>query len=106
MPDLVVLFLAVSCVSLMLQVLAFWRLVVQRAESATEKLVGDGYLRTVGCRVLAATVYVVVAAVQLAGAGTLTSEALVVFTVIQTLWVTNSLADITIRRKLSDHGGG
>ena len=103
MPDLVVVFLAVSCLSLVLQVVSFGRLAVQRAGSPTEKLVGDGYLRTIACRVLAATVYVVVAAVQLAGAGTLTGEALVVFASVQILWQLNSLADIAIRRKL---GGG
>jgi hypothetical protein len=104
MPDLVVVFLAVSCVSLMLQVLAFTRLAVQKAASPTEKLVGDGYLRTIGCRVLAATVYVVVAAVQLAGAGELTAEALVVFTAVQILWQLNSLSDIRIRRELGNPG--
>jgi hypothetical protein len=100
MPDLVVVFLAVSCVSLVLQVLSFIRLAVQRAGSDVERLVGDGYLRTVACRVLAATVYVVVAAVQLAGAGTLSGEAVIVFTAVQSLWVGNSLLDIRIRRKL------
>ena len=100
MPDLVVVFLAVSCVSLMLQVLSFIRLAVQRASTPTVRMVGDGYLRTVGCRVLAATVYVVVASVQLAGDGTLTAEALVVFASVQILWQLNSLADIRIRRRL------
>jgi hypothetical protein len=100
MPDLVVVFLAVSCLSLVLQVVSFARLAVQRAGSPTEKLVGDGYLRTIACRVLAATAYVVVAVVQLAGAGTLTGEAVVVFTSVQILWILNSAADIRIRRKL------
>ena len=100
MPDLVVVFLAVSCLGLVLQVVSFIRLAVQRAASPVEKLVGAGYIRTVACRVLAATVYVVVAAVQLAGAGTLTGEALIVFTSVQMLWQLNSLADIRIRRKL------
>jgi hypothetical protein len=103
MPDLVVVFLAVSCVSLVMQVLAFIRLAVQRAGTPAEKLAGGGYVRTVGCRVLAATVYVVVAAVQLAGAGALTGEAVIVFAAVQILWVTNSLLDIGIRRRL---GGG
>lgn len=101
MPDLVVIFLVVSCLSLVLQVLAFIRLAVQRAASPVERLVGDGYMRTVGCRVLAAVAYVVVAAVQLAGDGTLTGEAVIVFTAIQGLWISNSLADISIRRKIS-----
>lgn len=100
MPDLVLAFLAVSCVSLALQVVAFVRLAVQRATSPTVKLVGSGYLRTTACRVTAATVYVGVAFVQLAGAGTLSGEALAVFTAVQTLWLLNSAADIRIRRKL------
>lgn len=104
MPDLVVLFLLVSCLSLVLQVLAFARLALRRARTPAEELVGGGYIRTVACRVLAATVYVVVGAVQLAGAGTLTAEALVVFASIQLLWWLNSLLDIRIRRALSQHG--
>ncbi len=97
-----VVFLAVSCLSLVLQVVSFARLAVQRAASTTEKLVGDGYLRTVACRVLAATVYVGVAVVQLTGAGTLSGEAVIVFTSVQTLWILNSAADIRIRRKLGN----
>lgn len=104
MPDLVLVFLLVSCLSWVFQVLAFIRMAERRAHTETEELVGGGYLRTVGCRVLAATVYVVVAAVQLAGDGTLSFEALVVFTAVQTLWWVNSLADIRIRRTLSQPG--
>jgi hypothetical protein len=101
MPDLVLVFLLVSCVSLMLQALAFVRLAVQRAQTPTEELVGDGYLRTVGCRVLVAVVYVVVAAVQLAGDGTLSAEALIVWISAQAVWLLNSLLDIRIRRTLA-----
>lgn len=102
MRDLVLVFLLVSCVSFVLQVLAFVRLVARRARTATEELVAGGYMRTVGCRVLAATVYVVVAAVQLAGDGTLSAEALIVFASVQGIWLLNSLADIRIRRTLSN----
>jgi len=101
MPDLVIAFLIVSCLSLVLQVLAFVRLAVQQAGTPMVELVAAGYLRTVGCRVLAATIYVVVAAVQLAGEGSLTPEALIVFTAVQIIWQLNSLADITVRRKLA-----
>jgi hypothetical protein len=104
MPDLVLVFLAVSCVSLVFQVLAFTRLVAQRAATPVEELVGGGYLRTVACRVLAAVIYVVVAAVQLAGDGSLSAEALVVFTAVQALWQANSLMDIRIRRTLGRTG--
>lgn len=101
MPGLVLVFLLVSCLSWVFQVLAFARLLERRARTATEELAVSGYLRTVACRVLAATVYVVVAAVQLAGDGTLSFEALVVFTAVQTLWWVNSLLDIRIRRRLA-----
>lgn len=100
-PDLVLVFLLVSCVSLVFQVLAFTRLIAQRALTPVEELVGAGYLRTVACRVLAATIYVVVAAVQLAGDGTLSTEALIVFSTVQFLWISNSLMDIHVRRILS-----
>lgn len=101
MPDLVLIFLLVSCLSLVFQVLAFVRVALRRARTPVEELVGGGYLRTIGCRVLAATVYTVVAGIQFAGAGTLTFEALVVFTGVQLLWISNSLLDIRIRRHLS-----
>jgi len=99
-PDLVLVFLLVSCLSLVFQVLAFARLAIQRAKSTAEELAGGGYLRTVACRVLAATIYVVVAAVQLAGDGSLSAEALIVFSSVQAIWITNSLLDIRIRRAL------
>ncbi|HEX3960919.1 MAG TPA: hypothetical protein VHZ03_30590 [Trebonia sp.] len=104
MPDLVFVFLLVSCVSLMFQVLAFARLATRRARTSTEELVGGGYLRTIACRVLAATIYVTVAAVQLAGDGTLSFEALIVFTSVQLLWMGNSLMDVRIRRILGQRG--
>jgi hypothetical protein len=103
-PSLVLVFLLVSCVSLVFQVMAFGRMAVLRARSPAEELVGGGYLRTVACRVLAATIYVVVAAVQLAGDGALSAEALIVFTSVQAIWVTNSLLDIRIRRNLQSGG--
>lgn len=104
MPDLVLVFLLVSCLSLVFQLLAFIRLALRHARTPVEELVGGGYLRTVACRVLAATIYVVVAASQLAGSGTLSAEALVVFGGIQALWLVNSAMDIRIRRTLSQSG--
>jgi hypothetical protein len=104
--DLVLVFLLVSCLSLVAQVLAFARLAIQRARTATEEMVSAGYLRTAACRVLAATVYVVVAAIQLAGDGALSAEALIVFTGVQAIWITNSVLDIRIRRVLRQAGRG
>jgi len=100
-PDLAFVFLLVSCLSLVFQLLAFIRLAARRARTPAEELVGGGYLRTVACRVLAATIYVVVAAIQFAGAGTLSAEALIVFTSVQVIWQVNSVLDIRIRRSLS-----
>jgi hypothetical protein len=101
-PDfnLVLAFLLVSCLSMVSQLLAFGRLAVLRARSRTEEMVSGGYARTVACRVLAATIYVVVAAVQLAGDGSLSAEALIVFSCVQVIWIANSLLDIRIRRHL------
>jgi hypothetical protein len=104
--NLVLLFLLVSCLSMTLQAVALARLAARRAGAAAEGMVAAGYVRTAACRVLAATVYVAVAAVQLAGDGSLTAEALIVFTAIQVLWQVNSLMDIRIRRALSEPGPG
>jgi hypothetical protein len=104
-PDLVLVFLLVSCASLALQAVALGRLAVLPAGTRAEVLAGRGYLRTVACRVAAAAAYVVVAAVQLAGTGTLSAEALIVFGAIQGLWIGNSLADIRVRRALAQAGG-
>jgi hypothetical protein len=101
MPDLVLVFLLVSCLSLVFQTLAFVRLAVQQAHTPAVGIIEIGHLRTIACRVLAATLYVVVAAVQLAGDGTLSFEALVVFSAVQGLWISNTLLDIRLRRRLS-----
>ena len=57
MPDLVFVFLLVSCLSLVFQLLAFIRIAVRPARTPVEEFIGGGYLRTVACRVLAATIY-------------------------------------------------
>ncbi len=101
MLNLAFLFLVVSCVALTFHLLAFVRLAARRASTPTEELVGGGYLRTVACRVLAGTVYVAVAVVQVAGRGSLTVEALAVFTFVQVLWISNSALDVRIRRRLT-----
>lgn len=104
MPDLAIVFLLVSCLSLAFQGAAFSRLARRPAGSAPDPVAG-GYLRTVACRTLAAAVYVTVAAIQLAGGGTLTAEALAVFTGVQTLWIGNTLADTRVRRAPLSQGG-
>lgn len=101
MPSLVLTFLVVSCVSLVFQVVALTRLARQHAGGQAEQLVGRGYVRTIACRVVAAVTYVVVAAVQLVGDGTLSAEAVIVFAAVQGLWISNSAMDIRTKRSLS-----
>jgi hypothetical protein len=101
MPGIDPVFLVVSCTSWVFQTLAFIRLSARRGRETDMRKVSAGYRRTAACRVLAATVYVVVAAVQVAGDGTLSFESLVVWIAVQILWWLNSLADIRIRRSLS-----
>ena len=104
MPSLTLVFLAVSCLSFSFQMLSLVRLARQRVSGAGENLVSRGYARTVTCRVLAAIAYVAVAAVQAAGDGTLSAEALLVFGSVQALWIINSAMDIRIKRTLSRSG--
>jgi hypothetical protein len=101
MPGIVLVFLFVSCLSWVFQAAAFVRLSARRGRTAEMRKVSNGYRRTAGCRVMAATAYVVVAAVQVAGDGTLTFESLTVWIGVQILWWLNALADIRIRRSLS-----
>lgn len=105
MPDLALAFLAVSVLSLGFQAAALTRLTARRGEAPAERLAAAGYRRTVACRVAVVAVYVTIAAVQAAGDGALSAEALAVFTGIQVLWWANSLADIRVRRALATAGG-
>ncbi len=103
---LLLLMLLVSWTSLVLQAAAMIHLRLQRATHDAERLAGHGYVRTAACRVLAAAVYSAVAllavlGVRIPGAGTLSAEALVVFTAIQGIWLANSALDIRVRRKLA-----
>ena len=100
--------LLVSWTSLILQGIAAVLLWRQRNDPG--RLAGHGYLRTAACRVLAAAIYVTVAllqvlGVQVPGAGDLSPEALVVFTVVQILWFLNSAMDIRVRRQLRGGAG-
>lgn len=92
-------FLLVSCISFTQHSLAVIRLARQPAASAAEALVSSGYVRTVSCRVLAATTYIVVAALQLAGIANLT-ETTIVFTCVQVLWMLNSRGDVRTRARI------
>lgn len=105
--SLLLLMLLVSWTSLMLQGAAAVHLWRQRNEPG--KLAGHGYARTAACRVLAAVIYVTVALLQVLnvrvpGAGSLSPEALVVFTAVQFIWIVNSAMDIRVRRRLTRGG--
>lgn len=102
---LLLLMLLVSWTSLVLQLAAAVHLWRQKATGRLEQLAGHGYARTAACRVLAASVYCTVAllavlGVHIPGAGTLSPEALVIFTGIQAIWLANAALDIRLRRQL------
>lgn len=102
------LMVAVSATSLVLQSAALAHMLRQQAASTPERLAGRGYVRTAGCRVAAAGVYVTVALLQVTGvringSGGLSPESLVIFSGVQTLWLANAGMDIIVRRKLSQH---
>lgn len=106
--SLLLLMLLVSWTSLLLQAAAAVHLRRQHASYRAEQLAGRGYIRTAGCRVLAAMIYVTVALLQVTGvhipgSGGLSPEALVVFCAVQLIWITNSALDIAVRRKLAAH---
>jgi hypothetical protein len=103
---LLLLMLLVSWTSLVLQSGALVHLRRQQATYAAEGLAGRGYVRTAACRVLAAAVYSAIAlldiiGVRIPGAGTLSPEALLVFSGVQAIWLVNSALDIRVRRRLA-----
>jgi hypothetical protein len=102
---LLLLMLLVSWTSLVLQGAALIHLWRQHATGHVERLAGRGYTRTASCRVLAASVYCTVAllavlGVHIPGAGTLSPEALCVFTGVQAIWLTNAALDVRLRKQL------
>ncbi len=106
---LVLALLLVSWTSLMLQAVAAVHMWRQRAASTAERIAGHGYARTAACRVLAAVVYFTAAlldilGVRVPGAGVLGPEALVIFTGVQLLWITNAALDIRVRHQLAHTG--
>lgn len=104
---LLLLMLLVSWTSLVLQGAAMAHLWWQRAAYAAERLAGHGYVRAAACRVTAAAIYSAIAlldvlGIRVPGAGTLSPEALIVFTAVQMLWLFNTAMDVRVRRKLRD----
>jgi hypothetical protein len=103
---LLLLMLLASWTSLGLQLAAMIHLRRQRSSYPAEELAGRGYVRTAACRVLAAAVYSAVAlldilGLRIPGAGTLSPEALLVFSGVQAIWLVNSALDIRVRKRLA-----
>lgn len=108
---LLLLMLLVSWTSLVLQAAAMVHLWFQRATYAAEELAGHGYVRTAACRVVAASIYSAAAllsvlGVRIPGAGTLSPEALIVFVIVQGLWLFNTGMDIKVRWQLRQRKEG
>lgn len=102
---LLLLMLLVSWTSLVLQGAAFIHLHRQQASYEEERVAAHGYQRTAAFRVVAAAIYVTVALLQVAGvringSGGLTPEALVIFSGVQVIWLSNAALDIRVRRRL------
>lgn len=110
MSPLLITMLAVSCASLILQGTALAHLLRQRASYCAERLAGGGLIRSAATRTGLACMYTAASAAQMAGvripgAGVLGPEALVIFVVAQTVWLSNALLDIHIRHRLRERGG-
>lgn len=100
-PELV--FLAVSSFSLVVHVGSLRRLFYKAfTKNHVESLAWRGQIRTVGCRIVAAVAYVVVALNALLGSIFAAQIALGVFCFTQVLWQANSLADVHLRRRIQN----
>lgn len=100
---LAILFLIVSTVSTAIQSVSLWRLCRWHyADTPQQRHIHYGMVRTAGCRVLAAAIYVGVGVTTLLAQQALPVLALVVFSFVQMLWQANALADVRLRRDLAD----
>ena len=95
-------FLAVSLVSLSVQGVSLVRLL---RRGAVAGLAYRGLLRTSGCRAAAAASYVAFGVVALAVPALAASLALVIFTAVQVLWMSNSVLDVRLRGRLATEEG-
>jgi len=99
---LAVIFVAVSVVSLTVQVVALSKLFAwPTVITSRGTLVYRGMLRTSLCRVLAALTYVVIGTVILINQAALPILSLTVFSSVQILWMANAVADVQLRRRLA-----
>lgn len=103
MNALSVLFLGVSGLTLTWQSVALRRLTrvaLPTLPASAARIAHRGLIRTSACRVLAAAIYVVLAAITI-GTGSLPSLTLLVFSVVQVIWMTNAALDIRLRKRLA-----
>jgi UDP-N-acetylmuramyl pentapeptide phosphotransferase/UDP-N-acetylglucosamine-1-phosphate transferase len=99
------LFLVVSVVSTVVQGTAFVKILRWRYKGTDKKArVHFAMVRTAGCRVMAAAIYIAVGITTLLAQQALPVLALVVFSFVQILWQANSFADVRLRRDLEGKG--
>jgi hypothetical protein len=100
---LAVVFVAVSLISLAIQLCALRALLRwPRTRTDGQSRIHRGLLRTSVSRVAAAVAYVITGSVILASRDTLPLLSLSTFSAVQALWIGNSVADVRLRRRISD----
>ncbi len=97
MTVLAVVFLAVSILSLTIQVAGLRRML---PTGETSPLVRRGMRRTATSRVVASATYVALAGAGLAAQNSFPGASLVVFTAVQLMWIVNARLDVQLRRRL------
>jgi hypothetical protein len=98
-------YLVMSCISLLIQCRKLYTLISRWpvTPTLTETQTHRGLLRTSLCRVLAAMVYVGLAAESLRDQSIMTPTTDIVLTAIQLMWIANAFADVRLWRYLSRH---
>lgn len=103
MEILSVIFLIVSLISLLVQGLSLWRLLSQQAVMSTVgRKAAKGLKRTSMSRVVAAMAYVIAAIYSLVGPELTALLSLITFSAVQVMWQANAIADVRLRRRLSN----
>lgn len=92
-------FLGVSLASCTLQCTALVDMLC--AGAPRRDPVARGLLRTVVSRVVAALAYIVLASLSLAFPSATAALAVVTFTAVQFLWITNAALDVQLRRQIA-----
>jgi predicted membrane protein len=95
---LAILYLSVSCESLIAQSVSLWKILKWRFhDGEDQRRVHYGMLRTAICRVIAASIYVGVGFVAIFIPRIWPVVAWIVFSLIQLMWQANAFADVHLR---------